>query len=125
MSDRNSKNKILMSRIYEQMWNGGNPALATEIFALPEGVQRFVSKFLLSFPDLHHTVLELIEEGDQVAVRFVARGTHTGQWLQFVPTGRSIEYTGLTLARIRADKIIEHYTWWDKASLMEQLEDEG
>jgi len=67
----------------------------------------------------------MIEEGDQVAVRFVARGTRTGQWLQFVPTGRSIEYTGLTLARIRADKIIEHYTWWDKASLMEQLEDEG
>jgi len=121
MSDRNSRNKTLMRRIYEEMWNGGKPALAAEIFAQPEGVHRFVSQFLLSFPDLQHTVLEMIEEGNQVAVRFLARGTHTGQWLQFAPTGRSIEYTGLTLARISEDKIIEHYTWWDKAGLMEQL----
>ena len=121
MSDRNSKNKILMRRIYEEMWNGGNPALAAEIFAQPEGVQSFVSQFLLSFPDLQHTVLDMVEEGNQVAVRFQAGGTHTSQWLQFAPTGRSIEYTGLTLARISEDKITEHYTWWDKAGLMEQL----
>jgi len=54
----------------------------------------------------------------------VARGTPAGQWLQFGPTGRSIEYTGLTLARIGENKIIEHDTWWDKAGLMEQLGDE-
>ena len=121
MSDRNSKNKILMRRIYEEMWNAGNSALATEIFAQPEGVERFVNQFLASFPDLQHTIVEMIEEGDQVAVRFLAHGTHAGQWLQFAPTGRFIEYTGLTLARISEDKITEHYTWWDKASLMEQL----
>jgi len=57
MSDRNSKNKTLMYRVYEEMGNGGNPAQAAEIFAQPEGVQRFVSKFLLSFPDLHHLSL--------------------------------------------------------------------
>ena len=54
-------------------------------------------------------------------VRFQARGTHTGQWLQFAPTGRFDRYTGMTLARIHANRIIEHYTWWDKARLMEQL----
>jgi predicted ester cyclase len=125
MSDRISKNKALMRRIYEEMWNGGNPALAAEIFAQPEGVQRFVSQFLLSFPDLQHTVLEMIEEGNQVAVRFLAHGTHTGQWLQFAPTNRSTQYTGVTLARISENKIIEHNTWWDKASLMDQLGDQS
>ena len=25
MADRNSQNKILMRRIYEEMWNGGKP----------------------------------------------------------------------------------------------------
>ena len=85
MSDRNSKNKILMRRIYEEMWNAGNSALATEIFAQPEGVERFVNQFLASFPDLQHTIVEMIEEGDQVAVRFLAHGTHAGQWLQFEP----------------------------------------
>jgi predicted ester cyclase len=63
----------------------------------------------------------MIAEGDQVAVHFSARGTHSGQWMDFVPTGKSIQYTGVTLARIAEDKIIEHHTWWDKASLMEQI----
>ena len=123
MSDLTDTNKALMRRIYDEMWNGGDPRLAAEIFSRPEGVERFVRQFLLSFPDLQHTVEEMVAEGDRVAVRFSAHGTHTGQWLKFAPTGRSIQYTGVTLARIAGDKIVEHQTWWDKAGLMEQLGD--
>ena len=122
MSDFVSKNKALMRRVYEEMWNRGNPSVAKEIFANPEGVERFVSQFLLSFPDLHHTVEGMIAEGDQVAVRFSAQGTHSGPWLRFAPTERSIHYAGVTMARIAGDKIIEHYTLWDKAALIEQVE---
>jgi len=125
MSDLTSRNKALMRRIYEEMWNRDNPTLAAEIFARPEGVERFVSQFLLSFPDLQHTVEEMIVEGDQVAVRFSARGTHAGQWMDFSPTGKAIHYTGVTLAQIQEGKIIEHHTWWDRASLMEQIRGEG
>jgi predicted ester cyclase len=121
MSDLAS-NKALMHRVYEEMWSRANLAVAREIFANPEGVERFVGQFLLSFPDLQHTVEGMIAEDDQVAVRFSARGTHSGLWLRFAPTGSSIHYTGVTLARIAEDKIIEHYTWWDKAALIEQLE---
>src|SRR5215211_1903763 len=121
MSDRTSKNKALMRRIYQEMWNGAKPALAAELFAQPEGVERFVTQFLLSFPDLQHKVEEMIAEGDQVAVRFSAQGTHSSQWLDFAPTGRPIQYTGVTLARIAGNKIVEHHTWWDKAALIEQL----
>ena len=122
MSELASKNKALMHRIYEEMWNRGNPSLAAELFAQPQGVERFVSQFLSSFPDLQHTVEEMIAEGDQVAVRFSAYGTHSGPWLRFAPTEKSIYYTGVTLARISGDKIVEHHTWWDKAALIEQLE---
>ena len=122
MSDITSKNKALMQRVYEEMWNRGNPPMAAELFKNSEGVERFVSQFLLSFPDLQHRVEAMIEENDEVAVRFSAYGTHSGPWLRFSPTGKPIHYTGLTLARITEGKIIEHYTWWDKAALMEQLE---
>src|SRR5688500_19790954 len=100
MYDLTSKNKALMRRVYEDMWNHANPAAAAEIFANPEGVERFVGQFLVSFPDLQHTVEGMIAEGDQVAVRFSARGTHSGPWLEFAPTGRPVQYTGVTLARI-------------------------
>lgn len=122
MSDQTDKNKSLMWRIYTEMWNQSNPALANEIFAQPAGVERFVSQFLISFPDLRHTVEDMITEEDRVAVRFIARGTNHGAWLHFAPTGISIEYSGVTLARIAKDKIIEHHTWWDKAGLIEQLQ---
>jgi len=35
----------------------------------------------------------MIAEDNRVAVHFSARGTHTGQWLHFAPTGIPIEYT--------------------------------
>jgi predicted ester cyclase len=121
MSDLTSNNKTLMRRIYEEMWNQGKPALAAEIFEQPRGVERFVSQFLLSFPDLQHVIEDMIVDGDQVAVRFSAHGTQTGAWMYFTPTGRSIQYTGVTWARIAANKIMEHHTWWDKAGLIEQI----
>jgi len=121
MSDLTGKNKALMRRIYEDMWNRADPSIAAEIFAQPGGVERFVSKFLLSFPDLRHTIEEMIAEDDRVAVRFSAHGTHTGKWMHFAPTGKSIHYTGVTLAHIAGGKIIDHYTWWDRASLIEQI----
>ncbi len=121
MSDLTSRNKALMRRIYEEMWNRANPSIAAGIFAQPEGVERLVSQFLLSFPNLQHTIEEMIEEGNSVAVRFSAHGTHKGQWLHFAPTGKAIHYTGITLARIAGDKIMEHHTWWDKMGLVEQI----
>jgi len=121
MSDLTSKNKALMRRIYEDMWNQADPFIAAKIFAQPEGVERFVSQFLLSFPDLQHTIEEMIAEDDRVAVRFSAHGTNAGQWLRFAPTGKAIHYTGVTLARIAGGKIIEHHTCWDKMGLVEQI----
>ena len=121
MSDLNSTSKTLMRRIYEEMWNQGKPALAVEIFERPAGVERFVSGFLESFPDLQHTVEGMIEEADQVVVKFSAHGTHAGPWLGFAPTGKSIHYTGVTWARIAGGKIREHHTEWDKAGLIEQI----
>ena len=122
MSDSVTQNKALMRRVYEEMWNQGKPALAEQLFTRPAGVVQFVSEFLVSFPDLQHTVEELIAEADQIAVRFSAAGTHGGQWMQFAASGRSIHYTGVTLAQIGGNKIIEHHTWWDKAGLIEQLQ---
>ncbi len=121
MSDLISKNKALMRRVYEEMWNQAKASKAAEIFAQPQGVERFVSQFLAAFPDLQHQIEDMIAEGDHVAVRFTAHGTHSGQWMHFAPTGIQIQYTGITLARIAGDKIVEHQTLWDKAGLMEQI----
>ena len=126
MSESSNSNKDLMRRIYEEMWNQARTEVAAEIFERPSRVERFVSQFLVSFPDLQHTVEAMIADPEQgqVVVRFTARGTHRGQYLDIAPTGKSIQYSGVTWASIVDGKITEHHTWWDKAGLLAQLRDE-
>ena len=121
MSEVAVRNKALMRRVYEEMWNNSDLHVAREIFQRPEGVEKFMSQFLQSFPDLQHTIDDMLAEADQIAVRFSADGTHRDEWLGFAPTGKSIHYTGVTWARIADGKIIEHNTCWDKAGLIDQI----
>ena len=76
--------------------------------ARPEGVEGFVRQFLFSFPDLPHRVEAMIARHDHLAVRSSVRGTHTGEGLHFSLTGKVIQCTGATMARIAEDKIVEH-----------------
>ncbi|RPI30903.1 MAG: hypothetical protein EHM70_12755 [Chloroflexota bacterium] len=119
------QNKALVRRIYEDMWNKGDVSVASEIFVRPEGVERFMREFLTAFPGLHHSVEELIAEGDRLVARFSAEGMHTGPWKQYAPSGKAIHYTGVTVAQIKGDKIIHHRTWWDTMELVEQIRGEN
>jgi predicted ester cyclase len=121
MLDVGTRNKDLVLRIYEELWNQGRLEIANEIFAEPAGVQKFVKEFLAAIPDLQHMVVDLIAEGDQVAARFTAKGTHTGPWRQHAPKGNAIEYSGVTLVRIERGKIVAHHTWWDTLEVIEQM----
>ncbi len=125
MSNREYRNKALVRRIYDEMWNQGNIAVAREIFSEPEGVERFVQEFLAAFPDLHHTVEDLIAEGNRVVARFTARGSHKGQWKLYSASGNHIHYTGVTVVTINGGKITHHHTWWDTLDVIEQITEHG
>ena len=61
-----------------------------------------------TYPDLHITVEQQIAEGDWVATRITAHGTHTGQWLGIKPTGKRVVITGVNLDRVVDGHIVEH-----------------
>lgn len=121
MSGLTNDKRDLIRRVYEEMWNRGDPAAAHALFKEPEGVEIFVGEFLQIFPDLQHQLENVLVEDDWVAARFSARGTHLGNWLEYPPTGVAVQYTGVTLARIAGGKIVEHQTWWDKWGLLQQM----
>ena len=125
MSDSIQFNKHLVLSVFEEMWNAHKPSAARTIFSQPEGVERFVTQFLAGFPDLHHMVEEIIAEGDKVAVRFSAQGTHLGRWKDYPASGHPIHYTGLILAQIVDGKITIHHTWWDTFEVIEQITKPG
>jgi predicted ester cyclase len=129
------ENKAVMRRFYEEFVNAGNLAVAEEIIA-PECPLYFGSMFMgtgpeafkqtrvmmyAGFPDLRWTIEEMIAEGDKVAERLTARGTHEGEFMGVAPTGKRVEFQGIATVRIREGKISENRGMPDMLGLMRQL----
>jgi len=85
------------------------------------GHQGFATMFYGAFPDLHHTVEEVIGEGDRIAVRFTIRGTHQGPFMGVEPTGRTMTSTALVTMRLRDGKVEELHGQFDALGMLQQL----
>jgi steroid delta-isomerase-like uncharacterized protein len=128
------ENKALVRRFVEEFWNEGNTTAADELMAIDaviymptgevvnlDGLKSFAGTFRGSFPDWHSTVEELIAEGDKVAERWTARGTHRGELRGIPPTGMRVEVPGSVFYRIVGGKIVEFRGLFNMMSLMQQL----
>ena len=74
-----------------------------------------------AFHDLHVTVEDLMETGDKVTARFVARGVHRGDFMGLPPTGKEIALTGIEIFRLKDGKILELWGEANLFGLMQQL----
>ena len=130
-------NKQLVMRFYEEVWAGGNVGFAAEVFAddyvrhdlrptqaAPgaAGQARIAEQFRSAFPDLRWRVDLVLADGDLVAARWTASGTHTGRWAGLAPTGKAAEFSGVNIFRFGDDgKVTEIWNHRDDLGLMEQL----
>jgi len=128
------ENKALARRVFEEVWNKGNLAVADEVWANnfvghaapdeikgPEGVRQFFSVFRSAFPDLQFTIEDQIAEGDKVVTRWTLRGTHEGEFQGIAPTGKQMAMTGITVQRIAGGRIVEGWTNRDALGMLVQL----
>ena len=129
-------NKALIRRHFAEIWNQRRLDIADELVdeaylshfpvpGQPPGIAGFtyaVQMLHQSFPDLVITVEDLIAEGDKVAARLTARGTHRGAFRGIAPTGRAVTWAGIRIFRIANGKIAEHWANWDDLSLLRQLQ---
>ena len=122
---------------YEEVWNKREASAITRMLtpdavihglaqgggALhgPGGFLQFHRAFTSAFPDLRIEVEDAIEEGDRVAMRFTATGTHTGDGLGFPATNRTMRVTGMTIARVAGGKFAEGWNVFDALGMMQQL----
>ncbi len=130
------ENKAIVRRAWEKVINQGNLAAADEIFAadyvyhtpgspdlhgLEEGVKQPVSMQRTAFPDIHFTVEDIIAEGDMVAHRWSAIGTHRGEFMGIPPTDSQVTMTGIVFSRISGGKVVEDWAVSDMLGLLQQL----
>ena len=80
-----------------------------------------LQSFFDAFPDLEDTIEDMIAEGDLVAGRFTARGTHQGDFAGVSPTGTRVSFQGINMYRVRDGKIVEEWFQEDLLGLMQQL----
>jgi steroid delta-isomerase-like uncharacterized protein len=74
-----------------------------------------------AFPDLQAHIEDIVAAEDKVAVRVRFRGTHSGEFLGFPATGRTVEYVSHEFYRIAGGLIAEEWICSDMATLLRQL----
>ena len=118
------ENKALVRREQEELWNHtGDLDAAEELFApeQAEAAKQEAADFRQGFPDVVSTIEDIIAEGDKVVAHWRARATHQGEYMSIPPTGKEVEFTGISLYRIEAGKIAESWTAEDELGLMRQI----
>ncbi len=86
-----------------------------------QGIHDLAAGIRSSFPDYHEHIDELIVADDLVIVRLTIKGTHTGPLPDLPPTGKSVEFKDVTIARVRNGKIVEQRGLSDHFALYQQL----
>lgn len=73
------------------------------------------------FPDYHHTIEQILTDGEMVAVRLIASGTQQAVFMGVPPAGKRITIGVLMMMRVQDGRIIEYWANADMASMLEQL----
>jgi steroid delta-isomerase-like uncharacterized protein len=128
------QNRLLVRRGIEEVYNRGNLAVVDELVAHdfvihlpseeirgPEGAKRYVAALRAAFPDLQITIEDQLADGDKVATRWTARGTHTGAFQGIPPTGKRGSMTGIDIDRIADGRVVECWMNSDDLGLLQQL----
>lgn len=130
------KNKRLVRRLVQEVWNWRNLDLIDELIApgyvrhdpaWPEPIQgreamrEYVATMRSAFADYQLTVEDLIAEGDRVVVRWTAKATHQGQFLGIRPTFKEVNVPGITILRFEDGQVAEAWDAYDALGLMQQL----
>jgi predicted ester cyclase len=100
-----------------------DPTMSRALQAM-RGVEPFVrqvSTYRDAFPDLRFEVEDTIAEGDRVAVRWRAEGTHRGRLQGLAPTGVHASTTGISINRWQGGKAVESWVQWDNLGLARQI----
>jgi predicted ester cyclase len=121
-------------RWFDEVWNNKAPGAIEAMMPAhcvghteagpvigPGAFAQLHASFVAALPDLHFTIEAAISEGDLVAVRWRAVGTHSGAAFGMVPTGRTIEVRGCTWQRYEGGEMVEGWDFYNLGGLLTEL----
>ena len=128
-------NKRIIQRLFEESWTGnfdaidefispdyvGHDPSEQEPTRGPDGLKEFIERYRSAFEGVRLIVDDQFAEGDKVATRWSARGTHSGEISGIAPTGKDVTVTGMTISRFAGGKVVEEWSTWDTLGMLVQL----
>jgi len=119
MEDVNNQGKMeLIDQHYDPSYKGHetlNPNVSRD------QLKTDVQMYRTAFPDLNVKVDEVVAAGDNVLLRWTARGTHKGPFLGAAATSKPMKTQGITVYTFRNGKIVEEWTQWDAYNMIRDL----
>jgi steroid delta-isomerase-like uncharacterized protein len=130
-----AENEAMARRWFEEALNGADLAVLDEILAeeftyhsaalgevtAEEAAEKVLGPILTGFPDAHYTVEEAFTGEDVVTLIWSARGTHTGEFQGYAPTGNTAKWTGINVYRFACGRIVEAWAESDALGRLRQL----
>ena len=129
--------KELTRKFIDEVWNQGKLDLVEQLVAPDcithdpaapgreirglEGIKELVSMYRKAFPDTEFEINDLILEGNKVAARITASGTHKGALVGIAPTGKRVTVAGTVITHFRDGKQVESWANYDQLGMLQQL----
>ncbi len=127
-------NKEVVRRVIEEGTNRKNLAVFDELVSPSfvdheagsepggsEGEKKLLTSVTQAFPDWRWDIQEMLAIDDKVITRYVARGTHRGEFMGAAPTGKEVSLTGINIVRLEGGKIVESWGNSDQLGWMRQI----
>lgn len=130
------KKKTATRRVLDDVWSRGRYEVADDLLSddfvgHPQGLgetldgpaeaKEFIGRLREGFPDITFAIEEMVAEGDVVATRWIARGTHEGEYMGYEPTERDATIYGMSFFRFDGGTIAEGWTQLDTLGLMKAI----
>jgi steroid delta-isomerase-like uncharacterized protein len=132
---REQETTALVRRYYDEVFNRRKPELVDQLAVADyvehdpfpgqgDGIRDLrarVQLILDAMNPLQFTVEDTVAEGDRVVVRWTQSATQTGPFLGLPPTGRTANFAGIDIHRLRDGRLAEHWHVVDLYGLLQQL----
>ncbi len=125
----------LYSSVWDKIINEGNLNLINDtnfdsnitLVSSPEnivGIENFkayYSNFITGFSEREFTVENIFGQGDQLVKHWHFKGIHSGEFFGIPPTGKTLDISGVTIAKMKNGKIANEHDFMDNLEFMGQL----
>lgn len=84
-----------------------------------ESTKKLITMLRAAFPDLEYTIDFEVAEGNKVMQRLTGRGTMTGEFMGYPPTGKRAVWTESHIVRFANGKVVEHWGNADQVGMLQ------